>query len=190
MADPGGGGATDGEGGGIRNAGALTVSGCTLTNNPAAPGAPVFGGGIFNDLSGTLTVIGSTLSDNFPYFQGGGILNGGDATMSIDHSTLSGNQATGVFTPSGGHVGGGGILNSGTMTVDHTSITGNHANDVGGGIFNAFGKLTLDHSTVEDNTAVNGGADIYNLHTTDSHGNDVSGTVTIKHSDVGSASGV
>ena len=45
-------------GGGIFNAGALTLKNSTISANSAA-----YGGGIYNE-GGTLTVIDSTLSDN------------------------------------------------------------------------------------------------------------------------------
>src|SRR5207244_12495534 len=48
-------------GGGISNAGTLTVGNCTLTSNSAFEGG---GGGIYNSASGVLTVNNSMLSGN------------------------------------------------------------------------------------------------------------------------------
>src|SRR5262249_34424582 len=78
-------------GGGIGNAGALTITGCTLSGNSTAnPGG---GGGIYN--TGKLNVTSSTLSGNSASGSGsgGGILNNG-GTVTITSSTLSGNSAS------------------------------------------------------------------------------------------------
>ena len=72
--------------------------------------------------------------------------------------TISGNNATEVFSIAAGATDtikgltiadgnadrGGGIFNAGTLTLDHSTLSGNHADGGGGGggIFNA-GTLTL-----------------------------------------------
>src|SRR5262245_58771123 len=73
-------------GGGILNAGTLTVTDSTLSGNSVRVGGQ--GGGIFNE--GTLTVTGSTLSGNSASV-GGGISNLG-GTLTVTSSTLSGNS--------------------------------------------------------------------------------------------------
>ena len=79
------GSATDG--GGIDNAGTLTLFDVTLSSNTAA-----FGGAIYNSNSGTLT-IGGTLSGNTASFSGGGIYNdGGDVKIS-GGCTIASNSA-------------------------------------------------------------------------------------------------
>jgi large repetitive protein len=90
-----------GYGGGIYNAGKLTVSGSVITGNTAPAG-----GGIAN-AGGTLTVAHTVVTGNHaPYFGGGGIINGGvhnvPGLVTVTDSTISGNT-------SGGD--GGGILN-------------------------------------------------------------------------------
>ena len=62
------GGQTEGPGGGIYNAGTLTLHNLTLSNNNAGQG-----GGIWNH--GTLTLTASTISDNTASGSGGGICN-------------------------------------------------------------------------------------------------------------------
>jgi hypothetical protein len=135
----------DAQGGGILNAGTLTVTNSTLRGNSAGG---VFGsgrgGGIYNQ-SGTLTVASSTLTGNFTSgpVNYGGIYNSG--TLTVTSSTLSGNSPTfGV---------GGGIYNSGTLTVISSTLSGNSA-ITGGGIFNLNGTLTVISSTLRDNSAV------------------------------------
>src|SRR6266436_4855851 len=57
-------------GGGIYNAGTLTLTGCTVSGNIAT----YRGGGIYNSGAGTLTLSGCTLNDNKNvYGEGGGI---------------------------------------------------------------------------------------------------------------------
>ena len=77
-----------GTGGGIYNAGMLTLENTTLSGN--STGGIGSGGGIFNDYGGTATLRNSTLSDNSAG-RGGGIYNEGTATLT--NTTLSGNSA-------------------------------------------------------------------------------------------------
>ncbi len=126
------------------------------------------GGGIYN--SGTLTVTGSTLSDNYADSFGGGIGNGFYGTVNVTDSTLSGN--TGVL-------GGGGIY-GGTVNVANSTLSGNTAFR-GGGI-NA-GTVNVANSTLSGNSAYSGGgivgtATVNNSIITGSTGNDCDGTLT------------
>jgi hypothetical protein len=116
---------TGGFGGGIRNLGTLTLSGCTVSGNTTGIRAPGFGGGIYN--AGTLTVSGCTLSHNSAQY-GGGIYNNSNATATVTASTLSGNTA---------QVSGGGIYNwgRGKLAIGG-SLFSNNAPD------NVFGKYT------------------------------------------------
>jgi hypothetical protein len=150
---PGGGGVSDG--GGLyvfSNAATPTVSNSTLSGNSANR----YGGGIYNDLHGTLTVSNSTLSGSSAN-EGGGISNEG--TLTVSDSTLSGNSATGTY----GEGGGGGIYNwnRGTLTVNDSILSSNSStgrDGGGGGIFNEFGTLTVNDSTLSSNAATSGGA--------------------------------
>ena len=150
-------GFTNGDGGGIDNAGTLSVSNCTISGNSTnIVSVPTGneGGGIFN--SGSLTVINSTISGNAcpGPGNGGGIMNDGRGTantnMTIINSTISGNTA-GVD---------GGIQNIGaTMTVINSTISGNSAS-FGGGIGSDAGVLTIQNVIVAGNAAVTN-PDIY-----------------------------
>ena len=161
-----GGDGTAAFGGGIYNAGNLTLNQTTLGGCVAlggnggrgiftAPGtsAPGYGGGIYN--LGTLTLNQSAL---------------------ISNSVTGGAGGLGVAYP--GRVGspglGGGIYNAGTVTLNDTTVTGGSANGgaggstqsgapggnagagQGGAIFST-GALTLNRSTIAG-TAANGGA--------------------------------
>jgi CSLREA domain-containing protein len=145
-----------GEGGGIYNAGTLTVINSTFSGNRAtgSGGGIGYGGGILN--AGTLTVSNSTFSTNSAIF-GGGLYNRTGSTVSISNSTFDGNSTT---TGSGG-----GIVNDGTLTVVNSTFDGNSAAGSGGGIAN-YNNLTVDSSTFSGNSATgvaftDGGGGIY-----------------------------
>ena len=112
----GGNAGNTGYGGGVYNAGKLTVSLCVIKGNKA-----VAGGGITN-AGGTLTMTGSTVTGNHaPVFGGGGIQNGGlrnlPGTVTVTDSTVSGNTTGGD---------GGGILNgqNGHPASAHSAAVG------------------------------------------------------------------
>ncbi len=124
----------------------LTLTGCTLNGNgnyyDGLTTYSSFGGGIDND--GVVTIIDSSLSDNFATTNnsfsaggdGGGIYNTG--TLTVDNSTLSGNSASSEGT--GGYTtgilgGGGGVYNTGTATLTDSTVEGSTA-VLGGGIYN------------------------------------------------------
>ncbi len=143
------------QGGGINNAGSLTVTNSTLSGN-SAPGAfraGGTGGGIDN--IGTLTVTNSTLSDNSSTDEtdadstipaaGGGINNFG--TLTVTNSTLSDNSAD----------YGGGIENVHTLALINCTVSGNLGSESGGGIYNyRFGVTTLGDTIIAANTAATG----------------------------------
>jgi len=126
-------------GGGIYNAGTLTVTNSNIDQNSAGSG-----GGIYN--AGTLTVTNSTIGNYNVGFifngnDGGGIYNAG--TLTITNSTLNNNN-------------GGGIYNAGMLTVTNSTIDNNY----GDGIYSA-GTLAVTNSTIDNNEGVG----IYNAGT-------------------------
>jgi predicted outer membrane repeat protein len=134
-------------GGGIYNAGTLTVKGCKITGNTAYND----GGGVCN--YGTATVTGSTISGNLAYYNGGGICNEDVATVIVTDSTISGNA---------NWEDGSGIWNGGTATVTDSTISGNTAyRGDGGGFYNQGdivpGLATISDSTISGNFAYYGG---------------------------------
>jgi hypothetical protein len=144
-----------GQGGGILNAGTLTVSDAILSTNMVVgiPGASLgtvvdaFGGGIFN--TGTLTVRSSDFVENQSVGAdgtpssigtsalGGAIMSSGTAsvpaTTTVSHSTFVDNQAIGGAAGTGASRAG-----------------------IGGAISNAAGTFTVSHSLFRDNQAVGG----------------------------------
>ena len=154
-----------GLGGGITNAGVLTLKNSSILSNTATTGAASsYGGGIYN--AGVLTVTGSSIGHNRavanPGFQfGGGIFNSGVLAL---QSSVVFNNTTG-FGGSNGF--GGGINNTGVLTVTD-SIIRDHAEVAdGGGIYNgevtynphstAPRRVTLERTTIRDNRASRGG---------------------------------
>ncbi|HEV8062133.1 MAG TPA: Ig-like domain repeat protein, partial [Gemmataceae bacterium] len=148
---------TDGNGfngGGIFNAGALTVNDSTISGNSGEND----GGGIYN--SGQITLYNSTLSRNSArYGYGGGLDARGVAqNVTISGSTISDNTA--------GDEGGGVALFSlgsgrqSELLVQNSTISGNTA-VVGGGIFGYdpngrnIGQLT--NATIANNRSYYGG---------------------------------
>jgi CSLREA domain-containing protein len=164
-----------GSGGGIANAGTLTLSNSTFSGNSAF----VDGGGIWS--SGSLTVQNSTFTGNSAA-DGGGIYNIG--SMTVTDSTFSGNSASagggGIYAIQGlvansafrdnSATSGGGIVNyEGTITVTNSTFSGNSA-VAGGGILNVVdSSSTVINSTFSGNfatgTGVDGGGGIANAGT-------------------------
>ena len=133
-------------GGGINNAGALTVMASAVSSNYTG----LQGGGVFNN--GKLAVTDSTVSGNTASF-GGGIASWG--TLTVTESTFSGNTANGV---DGTTAEGGGIYNLGTVTLSNSTVSGNSAtcSDCyanGGGVSLFAGTLTASNSIVAGNSA-------------------------------------
>ena len=158
-------------GGGIINAGTLTVTNSTLSDNSVSGSSGSFnaGGGIYN--SGTLNIVSSTLSHNSAsggcHSDGGGIFN--DGTLTITSSTLSNNSVSDSSGCGGGNFGGG-IYNNGTLTITNSTLSGNSVSsisfNVGGGIYNS-GTLNIRSSTLSGNSvsgssgSFNGGGGIF-----------------------------
>jgi VCBS repeat-containing protein len=144
-------GTTNSSGGGVLNAGNLTIRNSVIRNNTAS-GSSSDGGGIYNLNTGTLALENSTVRNNTAGDDGGGIRN--DRTLTILNSTISGNTAIGSSSTSGG----GGLINvqGGTATITSSTISGNTARS-GGGIRNDS-SLALQNVTITANTASLGDA--------------------------------
>ena len=119
-------GGTGVNGGGIFNAGTLTLTNSTVSGNDAGDD----GGGIRN--YGTTNVFNSTIANNRAGLNsspnntgGGGVFNGG--TLTLTNSTVSGNVAS---------KDGGGIFNldftEGAVTLTHVTFENNTPNDCTG----------------------------------------------------------
>jgi hypothetical protein len=135
------------------------------------------GGGILMGNSSTLTLNGSTVSDNAADGNGGGIYMSNSATLFLADTTITRNTAS----------NGGGIFifDSGTLNINTSTINANTtaAGGNGGGVFNGVnGTINADNSTFDSNTAENGsGGGIYNSATITFNSN----TVTDNNADSG-----
>jgi len=145
-------------GGGIYNAGTLTLTNSTISGNEATDG---YGGGIFNNSSGAVTINNSTVSGNRAGSlngDGGGIYNEG--ALTINNSTVSGNTSDAIDS------GGGGIFsnNTGEVTINNSTVSGNSTMDGhGGGIYN-IGEMALSNSTISGNSTIHrSGGGIHNV---------------------------
>ena len=91
------------EGGGIKNAGKTTLTGCTISGNTSQER----GGGIYNDANGSspgeMTLNSCTIKENSSMSDGGGIFN--DEDLTINGGTISSNKS--------GAYGGGVFINDG-----------------------------------------------------------------------------
>lgn len=139
-------------GGAIYNAGIVTVNNSLITDNVAAKR----GGGIFNAVTGTLTITNTSILNNsanlnnIPGEHGGGIHNYGTAT--IISSTIANNIASET---------GGGIANGGDMTIINSTISGNSTTMLSGPAIINSGPLNISYSTIAFNTGASFGGAIF-----------------------------
>lgn len=142
-------------GGGIWNAGALTLRRVIVTENSVhltdegieagKPWTPR-GGGIYS--VGSLVVSDSTIFSNSVSTTagtayGGGLYNNGNAT--IANSTIGENQVIG--SAGGGQLAGGGLYNAGTLAMEYTTVVKNSAAEAGGAIWSS-GEIALINNLI------------------------------------------
>ncbi|HYN43993.1 MAG TPA: DUF11 domain-containing protein [Thermoanaerobaculia bacterium] len=117
----------------------------TTTLRAGSLDAGEFGGAVFN--LGTLSIVGSTFSDNRAYpGQSGAIEN--DGTLSVASSVFSGNSS--FFA--------GAIGNNGTLSITASTFSQNFAEVGGGAILNAGTTAAIRNSTFSANASARGGA--------------------------------
>jgi hypothetical protein len=142
------------EGGGIFNAGILTITNSTLSDNTVSylVDEKDAGGAISNH--GTLTVTNTTFSNNDANYIAGAVYNYIGGTMTIANSTFSANSAG---------LAGGGLLNRGTLNLINSTFSGNSANTAsgaGGGLMNyTEGTLNYANTIIANSTS---GGDCFN----------------------------
>jgi fibronectin-binding autotransporter adhesin len=183
-------------GGGIYNAGTMTVTSSTFQSNSATATGNPTGGAIANVSSGTLAVTSSTISGSAAY-TGASIYNAGNLTVtSTTITSASAIRGGALYNDNGGLPtrtttvtssilnnntastnGGGGIVNaSGTVAVANCTFNGNVSGQGSGGsngaaILNqSSGTMTVANSTFDGNSAPGGG------------GIDNSGSMTVTNS--------
>lgn len=142
---------TDGaavQGAGIFNAETLTVTAGSIVDSESTGN----GAGLFNDITGNLTVQDSTIRNNIAAGSGGGISNF-KGQLTVLNSTISGNTA----------FSGGGLFEFyGTVNLKSVTITGNTTTTgSGGGLLIGADGVVMHNTIVAGNTAENGGNDIF-----------------------------
>ncbi|MCB9761438.1 MAG: right-handed parallel beta-helix repeat-containing protein [Alphaproteobacteria bacterium] len=160
----GGDGRGSGGGLGITLATTVTVEDCIIRGNNAGDGAGVYGytgvnltltrteitgnngelgGGlelVSDGLSGSLTLVDTTVTDNFASEAGGGLLVSGLPSVSVQGSTISGNRS----------LNGGGLdIIESHVTIESSTVRDNGATDTGGGVwmFTGTGASLLSTAT-------------------------------------------
>ena len=122
-------------GGGIYNAGALTVSNATISANSANNGD-----GMYNYFSNA-TLTNVTFSGNSATVSGGGMYND-SSSATLTNVTFSGNSAS----------NGGGMFNfSSSPTLTNVTFSGNSAS-VGGGMYNDSSSPTLKNTIIANSS--------------------------------------
>jgi predicted outer membrane repeat protein len=146
-------GSVSGNGGGILNNGAVTLTGSSLSGNKASGN----GGGLANADTASGTAPAATFT-NSPVtgntgFSGGGIYNGLRGTLTTTGVSgspmlISGNSAS--------FFGGGIAAESSTATtITQTAVTVNHAGFNSGGVYRTGGTMTTTSSPISANTPNN-----------------------------------
>ena len=146
-------------GGGIHNAGQMSIDGTTIDNNSVRGE----GGGIATTTAAgvPVTITNSTISNNSASVTGGGLGNGGGISttgnqgiINITNSTISGNRADSngggayFITPAGG---------TGNATLTSVTISNNFADNdnngsgAGGGFAQSVAAITLRNTIVAGN---------------------------------------
>jgi hypothetical protein len=140
---------SDSNAGGIHNDHAtLTVSNCVVFHNQGGNGGGIYNDAFYQE-SATLTIVNSIVDTNCACYAGGGFGGGiySDGTLTIVSTTVSNNFA---LTPPPEALGsGGGIYNSGPLTITGSTITRNFAGRWGGGIAGSgtITSSTVDSNT-------------------------------------------
>ncbi|WHT16149.1 hypothetical protein N8J89_23770 [Crossiella sp. CA-258035] len=146
-------GSVVGDGGGILNRGAVTLTSSSLTGNLAT----LNGGGLANadtprGGAPAATFTRSPVSGNTSLLRGGGIYNG-------QRGTLTTTGVSGSPMPVNGNTGseGGGIatVSSTATTMTQTAVSGNQALLTAGGVFRVGGTMTTTNSPISANTPNN-----------------------------------
>jgi predicted outer membrane repeat protein len=126
-------GNTPGNGGGIFNAGTLTMKGCTVTESTTAIPGPGSGGGIWNE--GTLTMENCVVMGNACAVNGGGVASKGGLTLT--NCVFSRNRIVTSAEDGSGYGGGVHIAaddSTKPLTATNCTFSGNQAALDGGGL--------------------------------------------------------
>lgn len=123
----------------------VTINGGMISGNEATA-VSYSGGGVY--CFGSMTMTGTSVTDNDANHHGGGIavVGLGSTAVTISDAHIEGNNV--VYD----HGGGIYVSRKGDLTVDHSFIRGNTAKNNGGGIYSE-GTLTVDNCVISGNAA-------------------------------------
>lgn len=127
------------DGGGINNAGSLSLTNTIIRDNVASG----YGGGIEN--FGALSLTDSVVRDNSATSTGGGIDTYYTSPITLTRTEVSGNSSG----------TGGGIWTGGEVNISNSTVSGNTASLDGGGIYSGSTTVRLSFSTVAANIGEN-----------------------------------
>lgn len=134
----------------------------TITKGSNNAAVSPYGGGIFNEAVGDLTISNCLVMGNTAFWMGAGIANLG--VLTVLNSAIVSNVTVGVGMGSGAK--GGGIYNAYYARIENSTISRNVASGGtstgGGGIYNVGYQATVYYSTVASNTAGHYGGGVYN----------------------------
>ncbi len=130
-----------------------TITGLSITGGLSSG----FGGGLYVEHQGTLTVTDCTISGNSAKYGGGLLVN--DGTASLYNCTLTGNTVSGKAAAIDNY--GGSVL------IEECTVTGNSARLGGGGVFAGLNHAqspttTIIGTTIVNNSATSGVGGLYN----------------------------
>jgi predicted outer membrane repeat protein len=138
-----------GDGGGIRNAGTVTITDSVIAGNEAEGGA---GGGVYGSRGAYLELIDSEVRENEAGYGGGLSCEGSEqeppGDLFVTGSSISGNTAG----------GGGGVACP--ATIEHSTVVGNSATHGSGGGVAAYLWLEVVDSLIAGNTAAENGGGV------------------------------
>lgn len=180
-------------GGGIRNSGSLTLQNCIVSGNNS-PGGGGLRNELNITLIGTTVSGNSCLNNSAAAVScfGGGMYSNATGTITITNSTFTGNVANGFNTNSAGFGAGLGIEGAGgfTLNITGSNFTNNTAQGTGtgGGVGGAIrylaaaattSNITITNSTISGNSATSGTISTGGA----MQGGSVGGTVTMSITD-------
>lgn len=139
----------------------VNINNCTFNNNANTYSAPNYGmgGAIWFDRCGTVTITGSTFSNNSAGRGGAIMAYGSSSTLTIKNSTFSSNNSTTTFSSWGG---GALHIEMQNATLEHVTVSSNTAVR-GGGIFlyTNPSNVYFKNCIIAKNTASTAGNDFF-----------------------------
>jgi hypothetical protein len=144
-------GASPGSGGGINDAGALTVTNCTFDNNSTS----VDGGAVSVSSEAYAAITNCTFDNNSTSVDGGAISISSNAITTILNSTLDNNSAV--------RGAGGGILIAGYATITNCTLDNDAARSGGGIDIDNHGVASITNCALDNNSARDSGGGIDNI---------------------------